>query len=226
MTDESNSDNPHNTAGRRLLEQAYLLETPTDNIKYYNELADTYDKDFAHGLGYVLPDAVAAIFHSRCMPADTPVVDIGCGTGLLGKAVSASGLIIDGVDISDAMLIHSRNTGVYRDLLNVDLTGNLTGDNDEYKNKYGVVLSSGTFTHGHLGPDVLVQLLDISKPEGLFVIAINQTHYESKGFEAAIQSLLDSQRIVELSNEQVGIYQQVGHAHSTDKGLIVSFRKN
>jgi len=222
VADKTNNGDKNSSPGRRLLEQAYLLETPIDNIRYYNQLADNYDKDFVQMLGYALPQAVADSFCTQARSDDSPIVDIGCGTGLLGKALGSAEWIIDGIDISDAMLSHSRNTGAYRELLNADLTGNIA----KLNNRYGAVLSSGTFTHGHLGSDVLVQLLDIAKPDGLFVIAINQTHYESKGFDAAVRKLLDGRRIAELVSEQVNIYQRAGHAHSTDKALIVSFRKS
>jgi len=219
MTDKSDNNDQHSSPGKKLLEQAYLLETPVDNINYYGKLADTYDKDFAQGLGYVLPKAVAELFRSRVKPVDTPIVDIGCGTGLLGKALASHDLVVDGIDISDAMLVHSQKTGVYRRLLTVDLTGDIA----KFNNSYGAVLSSGTFTHGHLGPDVLVRLLDMAKPDGLFVIAINQTHYESKGFDAAIQTLIDSRRIAELESEQVGIYSHTGHTGCT-KAFASGFR--
>jgi len=149
----------------------------------------------------------------------TPIVDIGCGTGLLGKALQSKALTIDGIDISDAMLTDSQKTGLYRNLLNVDLTGSF----DQIGDKYGAILSSGTFTHGHLGPTVLVRLLDIAKPDALFVIAINSAHYGSKGFESVIHMLLNERRIVKVMSEQVHIYQQTNHAHSADMGLIVSF---
>jgi len=222
VAEKPDNNDQHSSPGKQLLEHAYLLETPVDNINYYSKLADTYDKDFAQGLGYVLPEAVAEIFRSRMKPADTPIVDIGCGTGLLGIALDSNDLVIDGIDISDAMLAHSQKTGVYRDLQTIDLTGDIAKIN----NSYGAVLSSGTFTHGHLGPDVLVRLLDIAKPDGLFVIAINQTHYETKGFDAVVQMLIDNRHIVELESEQVGIYNHAGHTHSADKGLVVSFRKS
>jgi len=237
MTDESNIDDKRDSSGKRLsaerlpgkrlsgkrlLEQAYLLETPIDNRKYYDRLADSYDQEFAQGLGYVLPDAVADTYQSRAKPSDTPIVDIGCGTGLLGKALNSTDLVVDGFDISDAMLAHSRATGIYRDLLNIDVTGSI-GD---YRNEYGAILSSGTFTHGHLGPDVLVKLLDMAKLDGLFVIAINQTHYESKGFAVTVQKMIDNRSIIELVSKQVNIYSHAEHAHSIDQGLIVSFRKS
>lgn len=236
MTDELNNDQHDSPGqrlsgkrmpgkrlpGKRLLEQAYLLETPVDNKKYYDKLADTYDQDFAREFGYVLPDLVADTYQSLVKPVDTPIVDIGCGTGLLGKALDSTDLVIDGIDISDAMLAHSRATGVYRDLLNIDLTASIAN----YRNKYGAVLSSGTFTHGHLGSEALVNLLDMAKPDGLFVIAINQAHYESKGFATVVQMMVDNQLIVELASNQVGIYSNADHTHSTDKGLILSFRKS
>lgn len=42
--------------GLTLLENAYSLSDPASNTNYYNRLADTYDADFAQGLGYISPD--------------------------------------------------------------------------------------------------------------------------------------------------------------------------
>lgn len=214
-------DGNKNAAGKHLLENAYRLETPTDNVQYYNELADAYDHEFAKGLGYALPQAVADAFELRAGSDDTPAVDIGCGTGLLGEALALTKPVLDGMDISSAMLNQCREKKLYRELFEVDLTRN----NSRFDNSYGAVLSSGTFTHGHLGPDAFVSLLDMARSNALFVIAVNREHHESMGFDNAIQALIHDQSIVAFQTHSVSIYQQTGHAHSTDKGLILSFRK-
>lgn len=209
-------------SGKDLLENAYRLQSPDDNIAYYDKLADVYDGEFADGLGYALPGAIAERYKQLGMDTDTPVADVGCGTGLLAEAIDSSELVIDGLDISDAMLKQAEQKKRYRHLHSVDLTQPLA---TSIKN-YGAVLSSGTFTHGHLGPDAMVRLLDIAKGGALFILSINKEHFGRLGFEAAIGALVSEKQISDLRTSELNIYSVIGHEHSNDKGLIVSFRKN
>ncbi len=217
----AHSNDEHESAGKRLLEQAYRLETSEDNVAYYNQLAESYDEDFANGLGYALPQIVVDVYQALSVDGDSPVADIGCGTGLIGLALNGTALEIDGLDISKAMLEIARNTGAYRDVFEVDL--NL--DQSKFNDAYSAVLSSGTFTHGHLGPDAFLRLLDMGRSSALYVVAINEKHFEDMGFATAVEELIDSQRVNSVSTEQVRIYKQTDHAHGADTALILSFRK-
>lgn len=209
------------SAGKQLLENAYELETPDDNRTYYDELARSYDEDFANGLQYRLPTHVYDVFSALANPEDSPILDVGCGTGLLGGLLSASECVVDGADISPAMLRVCKEKGVYRQLFEVDLTESLAN----ISNGYGAVLSSGTFTHGHLGTEPFVALLDVANPNALFVITINKVHFEQMGFSATVDGLIESNRIKSLKVSTVNIYANSDHAHSADEGLVVSFRK-
>ena len=65
---------------------------------------------------------------------------------------------------------------------------------------YGAILSARTFTHGHVGPNVLGELLRIVKPEGLFVISIHKNIFVKKGFKIIsipikVKKRLDNPRI-------------------------------
>ena len=210
-----------NESGRKLLEKAYMLESPEDNISYYDKLADSYDQDFADGLGYALPQAVAQTFRAISTGTDSPVIDVGCGTGLLADALDSPNLHIDGLDISDAMLRLAYEKKRYRKFYKVDLTKPL--DSNIYD--YGAVLSCGTFTHGHLGPDALVSLLDVAKKSALFILSINHEHYCKRGFEAVINTLVEENKIIDPKCNELNIYNVAGHEHSDDLGVIVSFRK-
>lgn len=209
--------------GKRLLENAYKLDTPNDNENYYNKLADYYDREFAVDLGYSLPRMVAARYLELATAADAPIADIGCGTGLIGAELAEHKLILDGMDISSEMLTIAREKSTYRSLIKIDL---VTDSLDELNDQYGAVLSSGTFTHGHLGPDALVSLLNIAKKNALFVITINAKHYSEKGFEATINQLLENKLVRDLEKLEVEIYQNSEHEHAADLGLLVSFRKS
>ena len=50
-------------------------------------------------------------------------------------------------------------------------------------NSVGAVVSAGTFTHGHVGPEVFDELLRIAKPGGLFVLSINSKVFVKGGFQ-------------------------------------------
>jgi len=49
------------------------------------------------------------------------VLDLGCGTGLCGPLIAPRADVLDGVDISRAMLDEARKLGVYRELIHADL---------------------------------------------------------------------------------------------------------
>ncbi len=213
MADKNNSNS--------LLDNAYKLSTPDDNINYYEKFADSYDRDFANALGYSYPQKISDIFREYSTDEDTPLVDIGCGTGLLAEALNVPKDNIDGVDISAEMLDISKHKNLYRDLYKVDLTQTV----DAIKNNYGAVLSVGTFTSGHLGPQPLLSLLEIAKPNALFVIGVRDIFYKKAGFEPVIADLQERGAIKDLELIEVPIYEKQDHEHSNDTAYALVFRK-
>ncbi len=203
--------------GKTLLEGAYKLATPDDNLAYYCGIAARYDQDFVEGLGYSYPTKVAARYRALAGADDVPVADIGCGTGLVGAALRVEA---DGIDLSPDMLAVARRRCVYRTLHEVDLTGDLAG----LPRDYGAVVSAGTFTHGHLGPQVLTALLDLARPGALFVIGVNSAHFAKLGFEAELQRLRAAGRIGAVTAQEVAIYDRDGHEHSEDRALVLDWR--
>ena len=207
------------TAGQELLENAYRLHTPADNAAYYDSLAATYDADFAQRLGYHYPKVIADI--CRASGPVWPIADIGCGTGAVAAALDLPADQIDGMDISPQMLAIAAQKQHYRHLYQVDLTGPL----DAICNDYGTVLSAGTFTHGHLGPGPLRGLLNIARPGGLFIIGVNQAHFATQGFAAALHALETEGRIGPVTITTTKIYAKAGHDHSDDLALVLQYQK-
>ncbi len=176
------------------LADAYALETPHDSRRLYARWAATYESEFVARNQYVIPDRVAEVFAEvagRAGGVKGPVLDVGCGTGLVGMALvrdtAGDGVdwMIDGVDISPEMLAvvgrrRSRPDGrpLYRHLIEADLTAPV----DIADGSYAGVLSAGTFTHGHLGPEVLSALVRFGRPGALFAIGINAEHFAAMGF--------------------------------------------
>ena len=209
------------SAGQTLLENAYKLSTPDDNADYYDAFASTYDMDFADALGWHYPAAIAAAYRDAATKTDTPIADIGCGTGLVASALNFPREQIDGIDISADMLHVSEEKGLYRSLYKVDLTKAL----DVIANDYGAVLSAGTFTSGHLGPDPLESLLDIARDNALFVIGVKKAFFQEAGFEPVLRDLDARGLIKDLQVAEVPMYAKAGHDHSADTAFALVYRK-
>ena len=147
------------------LDSAYALGDAEETKEFYRDWAETYDESFAEARGYASPREVAQVFLAA-EGDNTPVLDIGAGTGLLGEALQ--GLVIDALDLSPEMLEVARGKGVYRNLM----TGDLTGPLDIPSESYGGLVSTGTFTHGHVGAVCLAELWRIARPDALFVCTV------------------------------------------------------
>jgi predicted TPR repeat methyltransferase len=210
------------SAGQSLLENSYKLSTPEDNVDYYNAFASSYDTDFADALGYHYPAAIAAAYRDAATATDIPIADIGCGTGLVASALNFPRGQVDGIDISPEMLRVSEEKQLYRSLYNADLSKEL----NVIANDYGAVLSAGTFTSGHLGPEPLESLLGIARAHALFVIGVKKAFFQEAEFEPVLRDLEARGLITGLRVAEVPMYAKAGHDHSADTAFALIYRKS
>ena len=166
------------------LSAAYAVKTPDDNRDLYAKWAATFEH-FLETNRYVAARHVAEICSERSPYRGGAVLDAGCGTGRVGLEMSRLGIApIDGIDISPEMLAEARTLSrpdgetVYRDLVVADLTSII----DVESGSYSGVVSCGAFTHGHLGPDALAELLRVARPGAAGVIAVNSSIFDANGF--------------------------------------------
>lgn len=190
------------------LDDAYSVITPDDSRALYGRWAETYDEGFLATHGYVYNDGVAELF-ARYGSAGGPVLDVGCGTGAVGISLAKNGLgsEIHGIDISPEMLkvastkTQGNGSPVYAKLMEADLTKSIDLETDFYS---GGVISVGTFTHGHLGPECLDEVLRVGAPGSTAAIGVNSSHYISHGFAEYFDAkhranLISKVEIVELA---------------------------
>jgi SAM-dependent methyltransferase len=201
------------------LDSAYAIRTPADARRLYGDWAATYDQSFAQAWGYIAPREIAGIFKSFATPADQPILDVGAGTGLVASELP--GLVVDGIDIAAPMLAVAAAKGLYRQRIIADLTQPL----DIAGERYGGFVSCGTFTHGHVGPVCLEELLRIGRPNALFCVGTIPSVFDQAGFGSAFALLVAAGRITPLSFRNIPIYEGAHHPHAKDRGLVAIFRK-
>lgn len=209
------------TDKRTDLHSAYSLETPDESLSLYHRWADQYETDMTEGLGYCYPKKVAACYVEMAEQDDGPVVDIGCGTGLVGEALRDHGnWLIDGLDISEAMLAMAARKQCYRHLYAVDLTEPLSNS----EAPWGGLISAGTYTHGHLGPQTIPPLLEHLRADALCCIGVNAEHFAEMGFADMFREQQAKQIITEPELVRVAIFQDVEHENRDDTAWVVRFR--
>lgn len=203
----------------RDLDAAYGLKTPEDSKRLYAAWAKTYDADFAARMDYCLPERVVAAFVAR--GPSGPILDIGAGTGLVGAHLAALGLgPVEGVDISAEMLDVAEARRVYQRLFLGDMTTRL----DVANGAYGAVVSSGTFTTGHVGPEALDEVLRVAATGAQIAISVSEAHWQAAGFAATFDRLAG--QIGDLELKRMRIYgEKAEGAHKDDAGFVALFVK-
>lgn len=200
------------------LDRAYQIDGPDEAKALYGKWAESYDSEFGSAWGYIAPREIARIYREESK-GNEPVLDIGAGTGLVAEHLN--GMTVDAIDITPEMLEVAARKGLYRNRIAGDLLQPL----DLPTNGYGGVISCGTFTHGHVGPSCLPELLRVTWPGALFVCGTIPPVLDGLGFGSALATLVANGEITPVAFRQIDIYDKSSHDHSSDKGLVMVFRK-
>ena len=151
----------------------------------YKEWAPAYDHDNDNLLGTVSQPLSVQIFQEYIKDKSLRIIDVGCGTGLVGVELEKGGFSnFDGIDISQEMIDIAKQRG-YSKLFIGSLNASLPCENNEYD----AALCVGVFTHGHVSSDRLGELVRIVKPGGIICFTVNEGVYDSYGFDSKIKNL-------------------------------------
>jgi predicted TPR repeat methyltransferase len=148
----------------------------------FDEYAPRFDKHLIKNLDYRGPALMAAAvrrtcalrgrsFHFRC------VLDLGCGTGLMGRALEGRFDRIEGVDLSPKMLAKAKKTHLYDALHETDLVGFL---NTAAPASADLVVAADVFVYLGSLDEVFRAARRVLVRDGLFAFSVQA--FESEGF--------------------------------------------
>lgn len=200
------------------LDEAYEIHGPDEARRLYGDWAETYDESFGRAWGYIAPREIAGILKSECDPMGE-ILDIGAGTGLVAEHLQ--GLTVDAIDITPEMLGVARDKGLYRTLMLGDLTATL----DIPDCSYDGIVSCGTFTHGHVGPECFPELLRITRPGAVFVCGTIGPVLDGSGFGSELARMVAKGLITPVAWRDIPIYEGAEHPHKDDRGLVMMFHR-
>ena len=170
--------------GLKNYENLDLKDAKNDNrlTEVYRDWAKKYDYDNDHVLGTVSQPKSVNLLSTRLKDKTAKIIDVGCGTGLVGEKLKAKDFIyFDGLDISKDMLSIAKSRG-YRNLF----LGSLNKQLPVLDNAYDAAMCIGVFTHGHVSSDRFNELCRIVKPGGYVCFTINEGVFEEYGFKEMI----------------------------------------
>lgn len=177
------------------MHQSHELEGDVNALrKLYRSWAGSYDADVARD-GYVGPLITAALAtqHSAVNP---DVLDLGCGTGLVGSELRRlhPDARLVAADLSSDMASLAKRRNVY-DAVHpgINLNDQLPAD---WHGQFDAVVCCGTFTNGHVGPERILHMLQACRPGGTLTLSVRQRHSRQHRFADRVADLLEQGKAI------------------------------
>ena len=135
---------------------------------YDTGFAELYDQHVVAGLKYKLPREVARRLSEESPGLKLNVLDLGCGTGLLGACLGRLDGALVGVDLSSAMIEQAARHQVYDKFHNVDLLDALEATPGSL---YDVIAALDVFIYAGDMKAAIPDAFRILRPGGQFIFS-------------------------------------------------------
>ena len=124
--------NPNHASALHLLDALTGNQTnapPKDYItKLFDYYAEKFEDSLVRKLEYKIPKILTRIIRNESPVSLGAVLDLGCGTGLVGKELSKYSDYFEGIDLSKSMLEHAKQKNVYDKLSHYDILEYLSSE--------------------------------------------------------------------------------------------------
>lgn len=137
----------------------------------FDSYADNFEHDLVENLNYRSPEVLAGTIKRYAPSPGLDVLDLGCGTGLMGNLLRPLSKTLTGVDLSAKMLEKARQGHIYDRLVCGDLTELLQA----YDQSFDLAVATDVFIYvGDLAP-VFPAVRRALRTQGLFCFSVEGT---------------------------------------------------
>lgn len=140
-------------------------------VKVFDDYADNFETHLTETLHYQVPQHLVERLIQASPPptAGWDALDLGCGTGLVGRAISPWSRHLTGVDLSSKMIEKSRASGVYQRLVCDDVVRVLK---QGATSSMDVILAADVFIYIGRLDELVAEAHRVLRPGGHLVFSI------------------------------------------------------
>ena len=151
---------------------SHTERAPTQYIEnIFDGYADKFDTHLVQVLNYGIPEKLVALIseHSTPPAEKWSVLDLGCGTGLVGLEIAPFTRQLIGVDLSSRMLEKAQARNLYQRLENSDLFAMMCG---EPASSYDVIIAADVFVYLGKLDEIIGEAKRLLSPSGVLAFSI------------------------------------------------------
>ncbi len=135
----------------------------------FNDYADRFEKHLVKELKYQSPEVLLTLLDGR-LTGQLNILDIGCGTGLMGRLLKPHAATLTGVDISKKMLTKAEAFGAYDHLVENDIGQFLR----QCEEQFDLVVSADVFIYIGELDNIFKDLSRMIKKGGAFCFSVEK----------------------------------------------------
>ncbi len=172
--------NPHKASALHMLDALTGNTTDHPPREYVTKLFDEHAREFDHilvnKLEYNIPKILGKIMTQQKFDSFDSVLDLGCGTGLMGVELKQYAKNIEGIDLSKFMIEQAEKKNIYNKISQFDLIEYLSTENLDFD----LFVSTDVFIYVGELSEVFRLIKARNKRNGKLIFSTE--HTEKKGF--------------------------------------------
>ncbi|MGK7926959.1 MAG: aminotransferase class I/II-fold pyridoxal phosphate-dependent enzyme [Spirulina sp.] len=174
-------------------------------IELYDEWSSFYDEEHRKNGWNILLNYLAYQLRSY-IDLDCKILDVGCGTGLLGQELNAYSFNnLYGCDISQNSLELANRRNIYKGLDKAELGQPLSLDSESFD----AWVSTGVFTRNQVPLNAFDELIRILKPQGLLTVVLRKE--DNDFYYKKLKEYYEREILEELLKEDISILRSCNH---------------
>ena len=166
-----------------------------ESATFYNSMTGDAFDEYAKAKGWTQPEQITKLIGKGQVvdldPAVTEILDIGAGTGTVGKFLSKRGFGgIVGIDAAPNLLQKLKSVEAYKESRCMYIGMGLDKFPEDLKNRFDIVTAAGVWLEGHIPASGLDDAFAALKTGG-YLVSATRSYIWVKGEKGGYKDLID-----------------------------------